>query len=340
MPVLLQRNFPRESRIFLDRDKDFHSSNGSENETLLGSRTPAEFIPIPEQPRRFSKTCNVSLIVVNIILLLLNAACLLAVTVRGAQWFNRTLSAVGLGRDSHVAIQILSPSPAEEVVEYQLRRFTDVMSTGEADRMFVGDAGEKTDKFWDDIIDEDKYFAVDHDTFARVNGNPDTGVRLPGENSDKFIGSLQWAHQLHCLNIIRQSTWFDIGHYRHMHHFRNKTDEIIIAHTKHCLDRIRQVLQCNGDTSLLTYNWVRGYEMPKVAPMTLQSCQNLDRLREWQDMNDISHLITHLERPKWVMSSDPEVKTPNGGRKGPAEVQHPPIQSNITGSIRKDTLDK
>jgi hypothetical protein len=134
-------------------------------------------------------------------------------------------------------------------VEYQLRRFTDVMSTGDSDRMFVGDAGEKTDKLWDDIIDgmspdlhklkdaelisrdEDKYFAVDYDTFVRVNGNPDTGLRLPGEHSDKFIGTLQWAHQLHCLNIIRQSTWFDIGHYRHMHHFRNKTDEIIIAHT-------------------------------------------------------------------------------------------------------------
>ncbi|KKO97066.1 hypothetical protein THAR02_10833 [Trichoderma harzianum] len=170
---------------------------------LLGSRTPVDFVPDPEQPRRFSKTCMVSLIVVNIILLLLNAACLLSVT----------------------------KAPAEEVVEYQLRRFTDVMSTGDLDRMFVGDAGEKTDKLWDDIIDEDKYFAVNHDTFVRVNGNPDTGVRLPGENSDKFIGSLQWAHQLHCLNIIRQSTWFDIGHYRHMHHFRNKTDEIIIAHT-------------------------------------------------------------------------------------------------------------
>ncbi|KAM0259138.1 hypothetical protein ACHAQJ_003509 [Trichoderma viride] len=337
MPFSLQRNFPRESREFLDRGKDFHSSNGSENETLLGSRTSVEFVPIPEQRKRFSKTCKVSLIVVNIILLLLNAACLLSVTVRGAQWVNRTLSAVGLGRDDHVTIRILSPSPAEEVVEYQLRRFTDVMSTGDSDRMFVGDAGEKTDKLWDDIIDEDKYFAVDHDTFVRVNGNPDTGLRLPGENSDKFIGTLQWAHQLHCLNIIRQSTWFDIGHYRHMHHFRNKTDEIIIAHTKHCLDRIRQVLQCNGDTSLLTYNWVRGYEMPKVAPMTLQSCQNLDRLREWQDMNDISHLMTHLERPKWVMSSDPEVKTPNGGRKGLAEVQHPASHSSTTRSKRGDT---
>lgn len=71
--------------------------------------------------------------------------------------------------------------------------------------------------------------------------------------------------------------------------------------------------------------------------MTLQSCQNLDRLREWQDVNDISHLMTHLERPKWVMSSDPEVKTPNGGRKGPAEVQHPASHSNITRSKRGDT---
>lgn len=109
MPILLQRNFPRESSKFLNRDKDFHSSNGLEDEILLGSRTPVDFVPIPEQPRWFSKTCMVSFIVVNIILLLLNAACLLSVTVREAQWVNCTLSAVGLGRDNHVAIQILSP---------------------------------------------------------------------------------------------------------------------------------------------------------------------------------------------------------------------------------------
>lgn len=80
--------------------------------------------------------------------------------------------------------------------------------------------------------------------------------------------------------------------------------------------------------------------MPKAAPMTLQSCQNLDRLREWQDMNDISHLMTHLERPKWVMNSDPEVETPNGGRKGPAEVQHPASHSIITKFKYGDTEDR
>lgn len=109
MPFSLQRNFPRESREFVDHRKDFHSSNGSENETLLGSRTPVEFVPIPEQRKRFPKTCKVSLIVTNIILLLLNTACLLLVMMRGAQWVNRTLSAVGLGRDDHVTMQILSP---------------------------------------------------------------------------------------------------------------------------------------------------------------------------------------------------------------------------------------
>jgi hypothetical protein len=56
-------------------------------------------------------------------------------------------------------------------------------------------------------------------------------------------------------------------------------------------------------------------------------------------VNDISHLLTHLERPKWVMSSDPEVKVPNGGRKGPAEVQHPANQSSITRSKRGYTAD-
>jgi hypothetical protein len=109
MPFSLQPKFPRESAEFLDHGKDFHSSKDLENETLLESRTSVEFVPISGQRKRFFKACKVSIIAVNIILLLLNATCLLLVTMSGAKWVNGTLSAVGLRRDDHVAIQILSP---------------------------------------------------------------------------------------------------------------------------------------------------------------------------------------------------------------------------------------
>jgi len=72
---------------------------------------------------------------------------------------------------------------------------------------------------------------------------------------------------------------------------------------------------------MLTYNWVHGHDWPQSAWRSLHSCQNWDLLNEWRAENDISHLITHLERPSWVL--DPNADAPGHGYRGAAEAVDP-----------------
>jgi len=76
-----------------------------------------------------------------------------------------------------------------------------------------------------------KWFAIDHDMFVKINGNPDTGLRIPNDPEGRFFGMLQAHHQLHCVDILRRSTWFNIQHYRQMDHFRDMSDRNVILHT-------------------------------------------------------------------------------------------------------------
>ncbi|KAK1991605.1 hypothetical protein LX36DRAFT_618980, partial [Colletotrichum falcatum] len=207
-------------------------------------------------------------------------------------------------------------TPARDAVQYELRRFTGV---GAHESEFIGPASDEMDRKWDRLIDNGKWFAIDREMFVKLNGNPDTGLRIPDDPQGRFFGMLQVNHQLHCVDILRRSTWFNIKRYRDRDHFHNMTDKDVVIHTNHCLEILRQSLQCHGDTAMLTYNWVHGHDWPQSAWRSLHSCQSWEALNEWRAENDISHLVTHLERPAWVL--DPGAQAP--GHRGVAEAVDP-----------------
>ncbi|KAI3547326.1 hypothetical protein CSPX01_03763 [Colletotrichum filicis] len=257
----------------------------------------------------FSSRLQIGLIALNSFFLILNIVAWSALGMASNSQDTKLLSCL-------VDSQVLPPSPAKEAVQYELRRFTGV---GAHESEFVGPASDKMDSKWDHLIDNGKWFAIARDMFVKVNGNLDTGLRIPDDPEGRFFGMLQVNHQLHCVDILRRSTWFNIKRYRNRDHFSNMTDEDVIIHANHCVEILRQSLQCHGDTAMLTFNWVHGHDWPQSAWRSLHSCQNWDALNEWRAKNDISHLVTHLERPSWVL--DPNAEAP--GHRGAAEAVDP-----------------
>lgn len=55
---------------------------------------------------------------------------------------------------------------------------------------------------------------------------------------------LQVNHQLHCVDILRRSTWFNIDHYRQKGQFANMSDPDLVLHTSesHRMDQSNVVL--------------------------------------------------------------------------------------------------
>ncbi|KXS98435.1 hypothetical protein AC578_1781 [Pseudocercospora eumusae] len=131
-------------------------------------------------------------------------------------------------------------------------------------------------------------FALDPAKHALVR--PDDPDYAPG--SVPYAGypmAFEVTHKLHCLNLIRQATWFNHEYYRSIHH-RTWSGEghltadgvpfetIMREHVGHCVDVLRQNLICDADIELVPYLKGRGNSNDWKRPKT---CKNFAAVREF-----------------------------------------------------------
>ena len=60
----------------------------------------------------------------------------------------------------------------------------------------------------------------------------------------------------------------------------------------HCIEILRQVLMCNADTGIITYEWVDGSHDPHPNFNTMHRCRNFDKLQSWNlGHSSMSHVM-------------------------------------------------
>lgn len=129
-------------------------------------------------------------------------------------------------------------------------------------------------------------------------GRLDEGIMLPDGG---YFGTLGVFHDLHCLVRVKvrmsscrgkenkccQSNTYQrrVHHvlYRD-HYFPDLTDEqrhLDDRHAAHCLNSLRQSIQCAGDVSLLTMKWVPYNREPTANFTGPHQCVNWDGIQDW-----------------------------------------------------------
>jgi hypothetical protein len=53
---------------------------------------------------------------------------------------------------------------------------------------------------------------------------------------------------------------------------------------------------CNTDTSLITYEWVEGFQNPHSDFNTLHRCRNFDKLQNWNIGHSAMVPVSHITR--------------------------------------------
>ncbi|KAL1597870.1 hypothetical protein SLS60_008357 [Paraconiothyrium brasiliense] len=99
-------------------------------------------------------------------------------------------------------------------------------------------------------------FSIDEATLRHIGKDPVVAVKEGGG----YLAAIEASHQLHCVNLLRMYTHFD--YYADIEPAFSDPPDIVRTHIDHCLEMLRQVLECNADPGIVTFSWVDGHEGP------------------------------------------------------------------------------
>ncbi|KAF2772217.1 hypothetical protein EJ03DRAFT_267267, partial [Teratosphaeria nubilosa] len=96
-----------------------------------------------------------------------------------------------------------------------------------------------------------------------------------------YVALSEGMHHLHCVNLLRQSSYFNYQYYRDLGEgpFVNN-DSVLEKHLSHCVDILRQQLMCSFDTGIFGQWWVKDLG-PFVDFNTKHRCKNFADLARW-----------------------------------------------------------
>ncbi|KAG0650027.1 Oxidase ustYa [Hyphodiscus hymeniophilus] len=169
------------------------------------------------------------------------------------------------------------------------------------ENVFRQDAGPEVDAAWATLGVNYRSLAVPMEEAARTGLKPDQ-VKINEKYGGGYPANVEGLHHLHCLNLVRQSLYYNYDHYREKGEgaFTND-DNIVKHHVSHCLDIIRQQLMCQPDTGLLGQVWW-DKSSPKafVDFNTDHKCKNFDAIRQWAEERQIPEAVPgdFLQPPK------------------------------------------
>ncbi|ROV96512.1 hypothetical protein VMCG_07830 [Cytospora schulzeri] len=135
-----------------------------------------------------------------------------------------------------------------------------------------GQPSDEIDENWDNVL-EDLYFSVS-DSEAEVAWG-DRRREYVDEAYGGYTAALDVFYQLQCLNQLRKAIYPEF--YDH-HDLPTEVDK---AHTDHCIDSIRQHIQCYGSTTLVPTKWREGAKRQYIDSNQEHVCRDFEYLRKY-----------------------------------------------------------
>ncbi|KAH8888126.1 hypothetical protein GQ53DRAFT_826683 [Thozetella sp. PMI_491] len=131
-------------------------------------------------------------------------------------------------------------------------------------------------------------FGVDEATFhSSLPEHPEAAVRL---DDGRYMATFEATHQLHCLYNLFRASYLDA--YPDEKADYDEDPQKWHERVDHCVEVLRQKLECDRDTTILTYNWVRGKRDPTANFNAARMCLDWGSLDDWALRREIRGLPT------------------------------------------------
>ncbi|EME42938.1 hypothetical protein DOTSEDRAFT_53901 [Dothistroma septosporum NZE10] len=136
---------------------------------------------------------------------------------------------------------------------------------------YGGEPGIDIDLAWDDLLSR----TVFNISVSDPEAGPTLGKTYVYDDGNVTIG-LEVYHALHCLNQIRLQLWPETYIFDQL---QEETD----IHRYHCIDYLRQYIQCNVDLTPMWSYKQANHEALLLRPYVPHTCRDIDMLNRWID---------------------------------------------------------
>lgn len=184
-------------------------------------------------------------------------------------------------RTPSIHLRIDTPSlysPANVAIEPVIVRFN---GTLDYPSIYRGPPSPEIDAAWDKISHNTGTIQMTREEMLKAGTTVSelrSKVRYPDKYGGGYMATLEAAHQLHCLNLLRKATWSD---YYESANDSSHSAEAAHQHLDHCIEMMRQNIMCNADVTMITWYWVQGHTVPYPNFNTRHRCRNFEKIRDW-----------------------------------------------------------
>ncbi|KAL4805647.1 hypothetical protein BDV18DRAFT_165544 [Aspergillus unguis] len=178
-----------------------------------------------------------------------------------------------------------SPVVSNVEINYDTQRFNGSLFK---ENIYRKDASPEVDAAWEALGVNYRPVAVPVEE-AEQSGLRSDQVQIKDSHGGGYPANVEGLHHLHCLNLLRQSLYYNHAYYKDQGHGAFKNDDFVVRrHVSHCLDILRQQLMCTIDTGVMGQVWVHpDHPEPFVDFNTQHMCKNFEDVRAWAEKNQL-----------------------------------------------------
>ncbi|KAJ0124048.1 hypothetical protein J7T55_012521 [Diaporthe amygdali] len=139
---------------------------------------------------------------------------------------------------------------------------------------YFGAPSPALDEAWANVTIGYDALLFDHQDAKTADGNL---IRTVDKNGQSMM-SLTVFHGLHCVNVIRKGLAGD--------YYKQPPGK---DHLDHCLDFLRQIVQCQSDLTPFSYYWDERLKGPFPSFDDTHTCRDFDQIYEWASTKLLRH---------------------------------------------------
>ncbi|KJZ71930.1 hypothetical protein HIM_08686 [Hirsutella minnesotensis 3608] len=170
---------------------------------------------------------------------------------------------------------VVPTAPAMEAVEYIDLDFD---NSFDSHSLFRGPPTPEREELWRNVS-----IKVPANKLTELNRTDAADLR---ESANGYVAMIEVFHQLHCLNLVRQYTWFLAGKYEMPPPDLMGSPVGNRMHVDHCIETLRLALMCSSDVTPFFIRVDPNKPLGQSADFNSHHrCRNFQKINSWMDEN-------------------------------------------------------